>query len=49
MPGFLSMFALIKVSIETSVLTPKDVQKNGDTNVKTKVQITKADKAEWKS
>ena len=45
MPDFLSMFAFIKVSVESSVLTPKDVQKNRDTNVKTKVQITKADQS----
>ena len=32
-------------SVESSVLTPKDVQKNRDTNVKTKVQITKADRS----
>ena len=37
-------------SVESSVLTPKDVQKSRDTNVKTKVQITKADQSrEWKS
>ena len=45
MPDFLSMFAFIKVSVESSVLTPKDVQKNRDTNVKTKVQITMADQS----
>ena len=32
-------------SVESSVLTPKDVQKNRDTNVKTKVQITTADQS----
>ena len=32
-------------SVESSVLTPKDVQKSRDTNVKTKVQITKADRS----
>ena len=45
MPDFLSMFAFIKVSVESSVLTPKDVQKNRDMNVKTKVQITMADQS----
>ena len=39
------MFAFIKVSVESSLLTSKDVQKNRDTNVKTKVQITKADRS----
>ena len=39
------MFAFVKVSVESSLLTSKDVQKNRDTNVKTKVQITKADQS----
>ena len=42
------MFAFIKVSVESLVLTPKDVQKNDDTNVETKVQITKADQSRVK-
>ena len=39
------MFAFIKVSVESLVLTPKDVQKNEDMNVETKVQITKVDQS----
>ena len=39
------MFAFFKGSVESSVLTAKDVQKNGDMNVKTRVQIPKADQS----
>ena len=34
-----------KGSVESSVLTAEDVQKNGDMNVKTRVQIPKADQS----
>ena len=39
---FLNARFLKQASVESYVLTPKDDQKNGDTNVKTKFQITMA-------
>ena len=39
------MFAFFKGSVESSVLTAEDVQKNGDMNVKTRVQIPKPDQS----